>query len=188
MVYARSIGDTTLTLLVSGKLWRNSLIMQDEETGTLWSHVSGRAMDGPLAGRQLPSVPSVQTTWSAWKAAHPETRVLKKSEAITSSRYEKYFADPDRAGIFRTAYLRDRMSAKTLVHGLAVGAHAVAVSDSALVAGTSREVTVGDETVVVTRDADGGVRARTQDGGEVQVRTAFWFAWSAFYPNTAVVE
>ena len=51
MVYARSFGKQTITLLVSGKLWRNSLIMQDEETGTLWSHVSGEGLDGPHKGR-----------------------------------------------------------------------------------------------------------------------------------------
>ena len=74
MVYARSLGDTTLTLIVSGKLWRNSLIMMDEETKSLWSHVSGEALSGPLAGRRLESIPSVQTTWKEWVAAHPGTR------------------------------------------------------------------------------------------------------------------
>jgi len=34
VVYARSFGDTTLILIVSGKPWGNSLIMMDEETQT----------------------------------------------------------------------------------------------------------------------------------------------------------
>ena len=188
MVYARDIGDTTLTLIVSGKLWRNSLIMMDEETGTLWSHVLGEGIEGPLAGRKLASVPSVQTTWAAWQAAHPGTRVLKKSEEIRSSRYESYFQESDRAGIFRTFWLQDRLSAKTLVHGLVVGPHAVAVVDSALGPGAERLVEVGDATVTVTRAGDGGVRAFTAGGVEIQVRTAFWFAWSGFYPNTTIAD
>ncbi len=188
MVYARSFGDTTLTLIVSGKLWRNSLIMMDEETGTLWSHVSGEAMEGPLAGRRLQPVPSVQTTWAAWRAAHPATRVLQKPEEIKASRYREYFADPDRAGIFRTFWLQDRMPAKALVHGLAIGPHAVAVADAALAPQQPRRVLVGDVTVDVTRGADGGVRAVAADGSEVPVRTAFWFAWSSFHPHTEVVD
>ncbi len=186
MVYARSLGDSTLTLIVSGKLWRNSLIMMDEETQTLWSHVSGEALSGPLAGRRLESLPSVQTTWKQWVAAHPDTRVLKKPEEIRSSRYADYMEDPERAGIFRTLWLREVMPAKTLVHGIARGADAIAIADSSLAPGASRDVTIGDATVTFFRGPDGGVRARDRHGEEILVRTAFWFAWSAFYPHTGV--
>ena len=188
MVYARSLGDTTLTLLVSGKLWRNSLIMMDEETRTLWSHVNGEALDGPLAGRRLQSVPSVQTTWNEWSAAHPQTRVLAKPAEIRASRYADYMDDPERVGIFRTAWLENVLPAKALVHGVVVGPHAVAIADADLPPGAEEEAAVGDETVTIIRGADGGVRARNQEGEELLVRTAFWFAWSAFYPHTAVVE
>ncbi len=188
MVYARSLGDTTLTLIVSGKLWRNSLVMMDEETGSLWSHVSGVCLEGDLVGRKLATTPSVQTTWADWYAAHPTTRVLKKSEEILSSRYERYFADPDRAGMFRTFWLQDRMGAKVKVHGIVRGPHAVAVVDAALAQGASREIDLGGDKVTVSRDADGGVRAVDADGEELLVRTAFWFAWSTFYPNTMVVD
>lgn len=188
MVYARSLGDTTLTLIVSGKLWRNSLIMMDEETQTLWSHVSGEGLDGPLAGRSLETIPSVQTTWKQWVAAHPETRVLKKPEEISSSRYAGYMEDPERVGIFRTFWLKDLMPAKTLVHGIARGSHAVAIADADLATGAHKEIDLGGETVTFFRDQDGGVRARDGRGEEILVRTAFWFAWSAFYPHTGVVD
>jgi hypothetical protein len=188
VVYARSLGDTVLTLIVSGKLWRNSLIMMDEETRTLWSHVSGQAMDGQLTGRRLESVPSVQTTWEQWVAAHPDTRVLGKPEEIRSSRYAGYANDPQRVGIFRTFWLQDLMPAKTLVHGVALGAHATAIADSSLPTGASQEVLVGDHAVTFFRAADGGVRARDRRGEELLVRTAYWFAWSAFYPHTTVVD
>ena len=188
MVYARSLGDTTLTLIVSGKLWRNSLIMMDEQTQTLWSHVSGEAMSGPLTGRHLASIPSVQTTWKEWVAAHPDTRVLKKPEEIRSSRYAGYTNDPERVGIFRTFWLQDVMPAKTLVHGVATDLYAVAIADSGLAAGTERKVQVDGETITFFRDKDGGVRARDGQGDEIPVRTAYWFAWSAFYPHTQVAE
>jgi hypothetical protein len=175
-------------LIVSGKLWRNSLIMMDEETRTLWSHVSGEAMDGPLAGRRLEGLPSVQTTWEQWVAAHPQTRVLRKPEEVRSSRYASYMNDPQRVGIFRTFWLQAIMPAKTLVHGVALGPHAVAIRDSSLAPGAERDIALGEETVTVFRAADGGVRARARQGKEIPVRTAFWFAWSAFYPHTDVAQ
>ena len=162
--------------------------MMDEETQTLWSHVSGEAMDGPLAGRRLKSLQSVQTTWAEWVAVHPNTRALKKSEEIRSSRYESYTKDPERVGIFRTFWLQDRMPAKTLVHGVVVGSHAVAIADSSLAPGVSKDVKVGYDIVSFFRAADGGVRARDAEGEGILVQTAFWFAWSAFYPHTEIAE
>ena len=188
MVYARTHDDSTLTFIVSGKLWRNSMIMQDVETGSLWSHVTGEAMEGPLSGASLAMIPSVQTTWSEWVAAHPDTRVLHKSEDIRSSRYEAYFQDEERAGMFNTEWLHERLSAKTLVHGLVDGVHALAVSDAGLL-DDDLIVTLGEREVHVRRDTDGGVVAiREEDGAELVVRTAFWFAWSSFYPRTLLVD
>ena len=62
MVYARRVGDRTLTFIVSGKLWRDSLIMIDRETETLWSHVTGEAIHGELKGKRLESMPVAYTT------------------------------------------------------------------------------------------------------------------------------
>jgi Protein of unknown function (DUF3179) len=170
-------------------LWRNSFIMEDRETSTSWSHVTGRALGGPGRGAQLQALPSVQTSWAEWKTVHPETDVLKKSEEVLSSRYEKYFSDPERLGLFRAQWLTEKMSGKALIWGATVGAHAVAVTDAALVDGAKVKVELGETTVVVERGADGGVRAFSgDDRDEIPVTRSFWFAWSSFYPNTQVVD
>ena len=187
-MYARRVADHTLTLLVSGKLWRNSLIMQDLETGTLWSHVTGEALDGELTGHSLEVIPAVHTTWAEWYAEHPATRLLKKSEEIKSSRYAGYFADPEKTGLFRANWLQDRLPAKTLVHGLRRGPHATAVTAEVLADGEPHRIKVGDEELTVQKGADGGVRAWTAAGDSVDVLTVFWFAWSSFHANTAVVD
>jgi hypothetical protein len=159
VVHAREVDGRRLTFLVSGKLWRNSLIMEDRETSTLWSHITGEALDGALAGQQLQQLPSVQTTWAAWSATHPEVKVLRKSEAIKSSRYENYFDDPERTGIFRARWAQDVMPGKTLVLGLTSGPFALAVVSERLGTGEVLNVEVGDTPVVLFRAADAGVRA-----------------------------
>jgi len=188
-VHARQVGDQTLTFIVSGKLWRNSLIMQDKETGSLWSHITGECLEGEYLGTQLEMIPVVQTSWSQWSGDHPATRVLKKSEEITSSQYEKYFDDPERTGLFRTIWLQDRLPGKSLVHGILLGPHSLAVTDGVLTAAKPIKTELGGVAITVTRDPDGGVRASRQDTGEVlQVRTAYWFAWSTYFPRTEVVD
>jgi len=191
-VYARQVGDRTLTFLVSGKLWRNSLIMQDLETGSLWSHVSGVALEGELEGTRLEVVSGVQADWQTWHAAHPETRLLAKSEPVTSSRYQQYFDDPERTGLFRGNWLTGRLPGKTLVYGVHVEGQAVAVTAAKLADGEPRPVQLGDDEIVMQRQPDGGVRAwRTAEDGTLEgmdVLEVFWFAWSSFHPYTTVVD
>lgn len=99
IVYARTVAGRTLTFGVSGMLYRNALVMYDRETGTLWSHVDGRALSGRLLGETLQPVPAIHATWKEWKALYPESVVLKKNGAYQSS-YEEYNRDQSRMGIF----------------------------------------------------------------------------------------
>ena len=166
MVYARKLGNTTYTFQVSGRLWRNSLIMVDRETGTFWSHVTGRAIEGAHRGSQLQKLESVETTWKKWREAHPETTLLKKSEAVRESNYQRYFDDPERIGLFRAQWLAEKMPGKTLVYGAAVGPHALAVTDEALEGGAVESM-LGGVPVVLARGRDGGVRGyEARSGGE----------------------
>ncbi len=176
-------------------LWRNSLIMLDRETETWWSHITGRALKGPHQGTQLQVLDSVQTRWEDWYRAHPDTTLLKKSEEVRSSHYQKYFDNPDRMGLFRAQWLHEQMAGKTLVYGATLGPHAVAVTEEALAAGEPITVDLGGTSVVFNRAADGGVRAHIQSaaGSEskqesIPVTSVFWFAWSNFYPNTQVID
>ena len=86
-MYARRVKDKTLTFAVSGKLWQFSLVMIDRETETLWSHLLGRGMRGPLIDTELKVVPSVMTDWKTWRTTHPETTVVKMSR--TSQNYRR---------------------------------------------------------------------------------------------------
>lgn len=50
--------------------------MRDIETGSLWSHLLGRCMEGDLKGRALRILPAVMTTWQDWRRTHPRSQVL----------------------------------------------------------------------------------------------------------------
>lgn len=132
--------------------------MVDRETGTSWSQVTGRAIDGQHKGAQLEKLEAVETSWQDWRKAHPETKLLKKGQEVLGSHYQSYFDDPEKMGLFRSQWLAERMPGKTLVYGASIGPHAVAVTEGAL----DDEVvvtTLGDTPVVLARSRDGGVRA-----------------------------
>lgn len=136
MVYATEIDDEKLTLQVSGMLWKRSLVMRDVETGTLWSHILGRAMRGKLAGKQLEILPSVMTTWKDWKTRHPDTVVLNLERTARSFRREMY-SEPGK-----------------FLLGLVDGGHARAYSFADLLKSPVVQDTWNDRSLLVTFDAE----------------------------------
>lgn len=51
--------------------------MRDDESGTYWQQISGRAVSGPLSGSQLEPVRSDELTFSLWRSERPAGTVLK---------------------------------------------------------------------------------------------------------------
>ncbi len=111
-------GEAT-TFGVSGKLWKDALIMYDRSSRSLWSQVTGKCVKGEYSESELTVYPSVQTTWGEWKKAHPGTEVLfKESGTEESSRYASYFDNPDKMGIFGSKSSDSRLAGKEIVLGL----------------------------------------------------------------------
>jgi hypothetical protein len=121
-VYAREIDGQTYTFGVSGKLWANGLIMYDHQTNSLWSHVAGEAITGPLQGTPLPMLPATRTDWGTWKRLHPETLVLDPLRSphrrdYSRDPYEGYYYSGD-TGVIGTRREDLRLHPKAFVIGL----------------------------------------------------------------------
>jgi hypothetical protein len=124
-VYAREINGQTLTFGVSGKLWANGLIMYDHQTDSLWSHVLGKAITGPMQGTRLRMLAATQTDWGTWKQLHPTTLVLDPSKSphqrdYTMDPYEGYYSSHD-IGVIATRREDARLPPKSLVLGVRLG-------------------------------------------------------------------
>lgn len=130
-MYARNVAGREIELGVSGKLYKDALVMYDRETGTLWTQVDGSALRGPLAGSRLEEVPAMQTTWKVWKQLHPDTLVLRKPPGVRGSPYADYFRDNNRRGLFGTQG-DGRLGGKEMIVGLEEAGDAVAIPVSRL--------------------------------------------------------
>ena len=75
---SRELDGRTLTFALEGDR------IVDEETGSEWSFF-GEAVTGPLEGRELQPVVSVDYFWFSWAAFHPETRVHDPDAASADS-------------------------------------------------------------------------------------------------------
>ena len=112
-----------------------NFIMRDKETGTWWQQVNGKAIHGPLKGRQLKRVFHDELSFAIWKGEKPEGRVLKPNEKIaTANQYES--ADWEtRIGKMRVVEGTDidkRLAPRTLVLGIEVNDKSVAYPLAAL--------------------------------------------------------
>jgi hypothetical protein len=74
-VWSRRVDGRVLTFRLAG-INNQNFLMRDEETGTFWQQISGKAVSGPMRGRQLELVPSDELTFGLWRQEHPSGSVL----------------------------------------------------------------------------------------------------------------
>ena len=163
-----------LTFGVSGKLIMNGLVMFDRETGSLWAHINGQAVDGALKGTELTIVPALQTTWEQWRTAHPETLVLDKRGSYTSDPYWSYYSGSS-TGIIGETVQDLRLPAKELVVGVSFGGVSKAYPFSELAMDPIVNDTVNGVPVVVTFDetsATGAVFNPVVEGARLDFKNA----------------
>ena len=102
--------------------------MYDHQTRSLWSHITGEAIQGPLKGKRLKSLASMpQIAWKTWQFNYPETRVLSVPTRVgmQESRNRDVYADyhaSQRAGVSGMKYTDNRLPNKSLVIGVQVPA------------------------------------------------------------------
>lgn len=123
-MYAREVDGQVLEFEVSGRLYRNALVMLDQQTGSLWSQILGAAILGPLKGTRLTMLPSLHTTWGAWRREHPNGLLLKKEQPSYAA-YAPYWGS-QMAGVTDEAIADTRLRTKQLVLGVRVGDQAKA--------------------------------------------------------------
>ena len=110
------VEDASLTFEVFGLL-QGVMTMIDRETGSVWTHLDGKAIEGPMRGARMTIVPMPQMTRREWKDSHPDTMALSQDTPFLS-RYR-----PVRIGVFnsREAQFGDgRLAANALVVGVEV--------------------------------------------------------------------
>jgi hypothetical protein len=158
-----------LRLVASGLLYRSRMLFADEETGSLWDPVSGRAIMGPAfeAGERLTPLPLRRASWAEWSALHPTTRVLaldtgfvRDYDAGVALEVETGAAAP----LYPAAPLDERLPAKERVLGITLAtaagsaAHAYRLAELER-AGITALTLGGEDLVLLSRGPGSGVAA-----------------------------
>jgi hypothetical protein len=74
-VWKSTVNGKVLHFRLTG-INNQNFLMRDNETGTWWQQVSGKAVSGPMKGAQLELAPYDELTFTLWKEEAPTGQVL----------------------------------------------------------------------------------------------------------------
>jgi hypothetical protein len=153
-VWARTIKGLVLTFHLAG-INNQNFLMRDEETGTFWQQISGRAISGPLAGSQLTPVHSDELTFALWRSEAPAGTMLR---ALPKYAGEYETKDWDvRMAKARTVldFPHSGLQSRDLVLGVAAFGASRAYPVARILAAKVIEDRLGDESVLIVAAPDG---------------------------------
>lgn len=188
VVFERDVGGRTLSFGVSGRLYQSNVLIYDHQSESLWSQLGGAAIAGPSADTLLRPIGSLETTWKAWRTAHPDTLVLSPETGFKRDYARDPYAEYHRAShaMFETHHADARLPVKAKVFGVRVDRESVAYPLERLAHSGTVEDHVGG--VPIRTEYDPATRAagavRTDSGAPVPGVVVYWFAWTAFHPET----
>ncbi len=76
-IFNGMLDGRSLTFLPVPDSGGSLLLMEDQQTGSTWQAITGRAISGPLTGSALERLPSHYSFWFAWSDVHPDTELYE---------------------------------------------------------------------------------------------------------------
>lgn len=74
-MWGREVDGQVLFFHLAG-INNQNFLMRDEQTGSYWQQISGKAVSGPMKGKTLPLIHSDEISFGLWKKERPFGRVL----------------------------------------------------------------------------------------------------------------
>ncbi len=182
--------DGRRTFGVSGLLYNSDVLMYDRESESLWSQIPGRAVSGPMRGKQLRRIVLEHTTWADWRMRYPDTAVLSRNTGHRRDYDRNPYADYARSpGLYFPVSTEDpRYPRKTFVLAVGIGDtwKAYPFPELERAGGRVRDRLAGQEVEVIHDAEHRTARALDENGRALPAYLAYWFAWYAFYPEAPV--
>jgi len=205
VVFERQYGEEVIEFGISGLLFNSNVLLYDrvkqgarakQGPESLWSQMASAAVTSAKSGQSLKRLPLEVTSWSDWAARHPDTLVLSTETGhprkYNGSAYQSYFSNPDL--MFPVDPLDDRLPPKTPVLGV-IGKssqRAYALPGFAQHKGGQFEDGFEDDIdgqrITLHYDPEHKALRVVRAAEGVEWMYSFWFAWSAFYPETDIYQ
>ena len=191
MAFTAKINGQRTEFGVSGLLYNSDVLLYDRRTESLWSQIRMQAIAGPRKGEKLTMVATQHTTLGSWKKAYPESLILTTRTGhirnYQQTPYGEY--ENNRNLYFTPRHTSDAYHPKEWVLGIEVDGHYKAYPFSELAAHPELQLqdTFRGQTLHLHYEVLHDTATVTDGEGHLFPSiTAYWFAWYAFHPQTAV--
>jgi hypothetical protein len=192
MAYLSQAAGKQLSFGVSGLLYNSDVLLFDRQTNSLWSQILSKAINGPLMGTRLETIPISHTTWADWKKRHPDTLMLS-----TDTGFDRDYGRDPYAGytenpkiLFPVSGQSTRYHPKEQVIGVEVNGKfkAYPFVELGKTEGTVSDTIAGKKISVRFDPEHRTGTVYDAAGKEMPSVIAFWFAWFAFHAETEVFQ
>lgn len=134
-VFDPVVDGRTLSFQAFG-VYKGTFVMQDDQTGTIWTPMSGEALAGPLAGSRLVAIASQMVPVSSWLDQHPTSTTIHRDHLLGSPALAPGQANLDPGWIQSVSHRDRRLPPRTLVLGVVINDEARAYAVNGLAAPT----------------------------------------------------
>ena len=179
------------TFGVSGLLYNSDVLLYDRQTESLWSQIMMEAISGPMIGKKLEMVPTMNTTWQEWKNKYPETLILSDNTGFNRDYSRNPYPGYENSAqiYFEVEKEDDTFHPKETVIGIEVNGKFKAYPFTEL--SKVKEIPLKDsfqgKTFLINYNKNSRSATITnKENEELPTLTTFWFAWYAFHPETEV--
>lgn len=193
MAFESRLNGRKLTFGVSGLLYNSDVLLYDRQTESLWSQLLSQAVTGEFKSSKLKPVPMQHTTWKHWREQYPDTQVLSYETGFDRNYFQNPYAGYEfvEKTVFPVEFRAKGLHPKEKVIGLAINNESKAWPfielRKAIRAGKEITDSVGGQQVTVRfNDQANAAHIIDTNGNELPAVTLFWFAWSAFNPQTTL--
>ena len=97
IVFERTLEGVVYDFGTSGKLRNSDLVMWDRQTESWWQQFTGEAIVGELTGKKLMFLSGPIISWSDFKSANPEGKVLSRDTGFSRSYGQNPYGGYDQA-------------------------------------------------------------------------------------------
>jgi hypothetical protein len=164
--------------------------MQDLETKSLWSQVTGECISGTLEGKRLEQIPAMHTTFKEFQKLFPDGVLLRKPEkGDEGSPYKGYYADSTKLGVFGRVDNFTLLPAKSRVFGLRIGHSQIAIAEDYLAQNGFALIPNVSPPMVVSFDSETNTVAAftTPKGGSMNIDNLGIEGHNLKLPNTNIM-
>lgn len=188
-------GVRELSFGISGLLFNSDVLLYDRATESLWSQLREQAISGPLKGTRLATIPLEHTTWQDWRRRYSDTEVMSFDTGYARDYQRDPYADYALVSqlMFPVQHTDNRIEPKEWVLGVSISGAVKAYPFRVLAARADKSGVIEDDLAgrrVRVRYDSANRTARVEDaeGWPISSVMAYWFAWAAFHPDTAVLR